>query len=125
MSKSTKERPSVLIVETRVHVHINLGSAVSGFRSLLAGAGGDSSPTAPTGTSSVTGTVSANHGHVAVLTSVQLMSDVDISLSITGSSDHPHTVAITATELDRIAAGTQVSKESSSDDGHTHVVTFN
>ena len=49
----------------------------------ISGCGGsDASPMAPTGSSSVTGTVGANHGHVAVVTAAQLMSDVDIPLSI-------------------------------------------
>ena len=81
---------------------------------------------APTGPTGVTASsISGNHGHSATITAAQLNSDVDIELNIRGTSDHPHTVSITAAELDRIMAGNQVGKESSNDDGHTHFVTFN
>lgn len=39
------------------------------------------------------GTVSANHGHEAVITSAQLAAGDAITLDITGTADHPHTVA--------------------------------
>ena len=48
-----------------------------------------------------------------------------ISLNIRGNAPHPHTVDLSATELQQISAGQRVSKVSSNDDGHTHDVTFN
>jgi hypothetical protein len=93
--------------------------------------GSDSSPTAPsspapsTGASDVSGTVSANHGHVAKITRAQLTAGGAISLDIRGTASHPHTVSLSQAEVALIAAGQRISKASSNDDGHTHDVTFN
>ena len=100
--------------------------------------GGSSSPTSPSpssgggggtaggGTSSgKTGAVSANHGHTAVVTNVELTAGGAVRLDIRGSADHPHTVDLTAAEVAAIATGQRLSKDSSSDAGHNHTVTFN
>jgi hypothetical protein len=97
--------------------------------------GGDSSgsPAAPTPTSGgstggsgdKTGSISANHGHSAVIASAQLGASGGISLNIQGSASHPHTVALTGAELSAIAGGQRVAKESSNDSSHSHTVTFN
>ncbi len=71
------------------------------------------------------GTVSANHGHEAVITGAELTAGNMLSLDITGTADHPHTVELSEDEVMRIADGDTVAKVSSSDDGHTHTVTFN
>jgi len=73
----------------------------------------------------VEGNVSANHGHTATVTSAQLTSSSDVVLNIRGSATHPHTVVISMAELSQIAGGTRVTKTSSVDDAHSHVVTFN
>ena len=87
------------------------------------------SPTTPTPTSSdtVTGAVAANHGHSAVITAAQLTAADTISLDIQGTATHPHTVELTATEVQQIDDGAQVSKDSSVGDfdAHRHTVTFN
>lgn len=82
-------------------------------------------PTGPTAPADVTGSVSANHGHTATITGAQLTSGESVSLDIKGSSNHPHTVELTAGELGQIGAGQTVSKASSTDSSHNHVVTFN
>jgi hypothetical protein len=98
--------------------------------------GGSSSPTMPStptpppggggGGGDKTGVIGANHGHSgAVITAATLASPADISLDIRGSADHPHTVMLSAAEVSSIAAGTRVSKESSTDSAHSHTVTFN
>jgi len=98
--------------------------------------GGGSSPSAPStpaptpppaggGTTDKTGVVGSNHGHVAVITAAQLTAANVINLDIRGSSDHPHTVTLTAAEVASIAANTRVTKESSTDAAHSHSVTFN
>jgi len=98
--------------------------------------GGGSSPSAPStpaptpppaggGTTDKTGVVGSNHGHVAVITAAQLTASNAINLDIRGSSDHPHTVTLTAAEVASIAANTRVTKESSTDAAHSHSVTFN
>lgn len=90
--------------------------------------GGTASPSSPSpmpSSSDKVGIVSANHGHTATITSAQLMAGGDLSLDITGTSDHPHTVQLTGADLTQINDGQRVSKVSSNDDAHTHSVTFN
>ncbi len=84
----------------------------------------DSSPTLQE-EGTVGGEISANHGHQASLTQGQLASSEEITLNIRGASGHPHTVRLSANELLAIGQRERVSKISSQDDGHTHVVTFN
>ena len=48
-------------------------------------------PTTTPGTD-VSGQVSANHGHTAVITAAALTAGDMLSLDITGSANHPHTV---------------------------------
>lgn len=76
---------------------------------------------------SVSGQISANHGHQAIVTKVQLNEGTGLTLDIQGSSDHNHTVVLTAQDLKDIKAGIQVSRSSSHDgfENHNHVVTFN
>lgn len=71
------------------------------------------------------GIVGTNHGHIALITAAQLVGADAISLDIRGQSDHPHTVALSAAQVAAIGANQRVSKESSTDDGHSHTVTFN
>ena len=71
------------------------------------------------------GTVSANHGHEAVITDGELTAGNMLVLNIRGTADHPHTVGLTADEVNRIDDGETVAKGSSNDDGHSHTVTFN
>ena len=100
---------------------------------LISGCGESSNPTTPSpstgggsgGASNVTGGVNANHGHIATVTSAQLTAGTDIVLDIRGAATHPHTVMISMTELAQVANGTRVSKTSSVNDAHSHVVTFN
>jgi hypothetical protein len=92
--------------------------------------GGYSSPTTPTPTPAPTsgdkiGQISANHGHVAVITGAQLTSPTDINLDITGTAGHTHHVPLSAAEIGQIAANTRVTKTSTTDSGHNHDVTFN
>ena len=92
------------------------------------GGGGDSgSPTSPSAPApgDETGTVSANHGHVATVTAAQLAGGAAVTLQIRGSASHPHSVDLSAAEVQSIAAGQQVSQFSSNEDGHAHSVTFN
>lgn len=105
--------------------------ALSGVSITVGGCGGGGgSPTTgnppPTaGPGDKVGTISANHGHSAVISAAELVRGTDFDLNIRGSSGHPHTVRVTAADLTQIAAGTRVTRTSSNDDGHTHDVTFN
>lgn len=85
----------------------------------------------PTGSSraagppaSVTGQISGNHGHQAVISGAALQAGGDLSLDIQGAADHPHTVALAAAEVISIRQGGQVSKDATMTAGHMHVVTF-
>jgi hypothetical protein len=80
-------------------------------------------PTATDG--SKTGTVSANHGHVAVITAAELQAGGVLALSIAGTAGHDHIVNLVAQAMQDIKDGKKVAKESTSTQGHTHNVTFN
>ena len=94
--------------------------------------GGGDGPTAPGGSGSGnrTGSVSANHGHTATVTSVQLTAGNAVTLDIRGTSDHPHTVELSAAEVVQVRDGQRVTKNSTTDPSasfgsHLHSVTFN
>ncbi len=99
------------------------------------GSSGYSSPTnpAPTPTPTPTpastgdkeGVISNNHGHRAVISAAQLSAGAAITLHIQYMATHDHTVDLSAADLTAIAANTQVAKQSSTDSGHNHTVTFN
>lgn len=88
-----------------------------------------SSPTSPTSSppdpGDVSGVVSANHGHVAIVTGVQIAAGNAVVLDIMGTANHSHVVELSAGELDQIGSGQKVSKQSSTDLAHNHTVTFN
>jgi hypothetical protein len=71
------------------------------------------------------GVVSANHGHTAFVTAATLASPTTVTLNMRAQATHNHTVTLTAAEVTSIAANTRVEKTSSTDDGHSHTVTFN
>jgi hypothetical protein len=91
------------------------------------GGGGSGSPTPPKphpSSGDKTGTISANHGHIATITAAELAAGGAVTLTLRGG-DHPHTLQLTAAEVASIAAGQRVGKATSEDDFHTHTVTFN
>jgi hypothetical protein len=88
---------------------------------------GDDNPTGPDGSRS--GAISANHGHSATVTSVQINAGNAVTLTLAGS-DHTHTVDLTGAEVVQIGNGTRVSKASTANASaafgtHDHTVTFN
>lgn len=83
-----------------------------------------SSPGTPPATGDKVGVVAANHGHSAVITAAQLTAAGALRLDIRGASDHSHTVTLTEAQVAGIAANQRVSMESTTDDGHSHTVTF-
>lgn len=102
------------------------------------GGGGSSSPSAPSGgptpspgptptpaSGDRTGSISANHGHAAVLTAAQLQAGGAVTLSIQGVGDHPHSVSLSAAQVQAIASGQRITQESTVQDSHAHDVTFN
>jgi len=98
------------------------------------GGGGHSSPSSPSAPSAGTGagsssdksgTISSNHGHLAVVTGAQLVVGNAVQLDIRGSADHTHMVTLTAAAIQAIQAGRPAVTDSTSSTGHTHSVTFN
>jgi hypothetical protein len=79
----------------------------------------------PSSSANRTGTISANHGHAATISAAELTAGNAVSLDIRGQATHPHTVTITQAEIGQIAANQRVSKNSTTEDGHSHTVTFN
>lgn len=63
---------------------------LSGVTITISGCSKDT-PTQPAATDK-TGVVSANHGHVAVVTDAQQTTSAAVSLSIQGTAAHSHTV---------------------------------
>lgn len=98
------------------------------------GCGGSDAPTNPTPTpapapaasapADLNGSVSANHGHVAVVTGAQITAGNALSLNIQGTATHPHTVDLTQAELVSLRNRQAVSKDSTNNNGHMHTVTF-
>ena len=56
--------------------------------------GGSSNPSTPTPTD-ITGVVSANHGHTAVITGAAITAGNAVSITIQGTAVHNHTVTFT------------------------------
>ena len=113
-------------------------AALSGVTITISSCGGSSgSPTSnptptpnpsPTPTPSggdKSGSISGNHGHVAVITAAELTAGGAINLDIAGTAGHTHTVSLSAAEVTQISTGTRVSKASTTNDAHSHTVTFN
>jgi hypothetical protein len=85
--------------------------------------GGDSPAPMPS-PSDVNGNVSANHGHVATITGAQITTGSAVSLNIQGTATHPHTVSVSQSQLSALSNRQSVTITSSTDNGHTHDVTF-
>ena len=82
------------------------------------GSGGGGSGTA-CGTS-----IAMNHGHQMTVSAADRMAAADKTYDIAGSSDHSHTVELTAEDFTDLAGGTILSVTSSFDNGHDHEVTI-
>jgi hypothetical protein len=82
-------------------------------------------PTRPT-VNDISGTVSANHAqpHVVTVTGAQITGSMAITLTLTGTPTHTHTVQLTQGELGMLRNRQPVTKASTTDNGHSHDVTF-
>lgn len=80
-------------------------------------------PSAPLGDRE--GVVSSNHGHRAIVTAAQLNSNSTVTIDMRYQATHNHTLTLSPTDLGSIAENARVSKTSSTDEGHNHIVTFN
>jgi len=92
--------------------------------------GKDDTPTNPApAPTDITGTISANHGHAAVVTAAQITATSAIVLDIKGTAVHNHTLSLSQADLQTLKNRTPVSRDSSSDVSgsaglHLHTVTF-
>ncbi len=75
--------------------------------------------------SSVTGQISGNHGHQAVISALTMASGGGAALDIQGSSGHFHMVNLSAAQISSISTGGRVVVSSSTEAGHGHSVQFN
>ncbi len=116
---------------------ISVGAALAllGFPTItLTGCGGSSSPAGPNptpnptptpGSGNVQGSISANHGHSVEITAAQLQAGGGVTLVLSVASNHSHSVDLTSAEVVQIRGGGRVSKTTTSEQAHTHNVTFN
>jgi hypothetical protein len=98
--------------------------------------GGGSSPSSPSptptpapssepgNTGDVVGQISANHGHVAVITGAEMTAGNAVTLDIRGTATHTHSASISADDIATIKGGGKVSKVSTVAESHDHTVTF-
>jgi hypothetical protein len=85
---------------------------------------GDDSPTSPS-IVDVSGSIFNNHGHVAVVTGDQIRAGRAITLNIRGTADHGHSLELRDDDLTRLRNGQRVERDSTTENNHTHRVTFN
>ena len=118
---------------------ISAGAALAllGFPliTITSGCGGSDSPSSPSSPPPTTnppaqgdavGSISANHGHSAVITAATLAAGGAVmGMSIRGTSNHDHTIELSAAQVVSIRDRGRVSVESTNNDSHTHTVTFN
>lgn len=91
--------------------------------------GSDSPTTKSNPPADVNGVISANHGHVAVVTTAQMTAGSALSLSIQGTAAHNHTLSLSQTDLQMLRNRQSVTHDSTSDPSntfglHLHTVTF-
>jgi hypothetical protein len=87
----------------------------------------DDSPTTPTTpTADITGAISANHPapHRVTITAAQITAGAALDLDIRGDSDHPHRITVSQTDLQTLRNRQPVSVASTTDNFHSHTVTF-
>ncbi len=105
---------------------------LSGVDITISGCGSDSSSptssTPPAGGGGVNGAVSANHGHVAFVSNAQINAANDITVDISATAGHSHSIDLTGAEVTQIGNGQRVAKASTVSPAlgsHNHNVTFN
>jgi hypothetical protein len=107
-------------------------AALSGVTITISSCGGgggggvtNPNPTPSLGPGDKSGSISGNHGHTAVITAAELTAGGAVNLNIQGQAAHSHFVQLSGAEVTQVSQGARVSKSSSTDDGHSHTVTFN
>ena len=104
---------------------------LAGVTVTVTGCGGGSSmgsPAAPTlQPGDVSGAISANHGHTAIIRAAQLDAGNALMLTLSTAEGHSHSLTLSQAQVMQIGSGQRVSITTSisGSDAHTHVVTFN
>jgi hypothetical protein len=111
LTRRTLTRESALVILITVLI------AVTGCT------GYEMGPSAPPGDRE--GVVSSNHGHRAIVTAAQLNANSTATIDMRYQATHNHTLTLSPTELGSISENARVTKTSSTDEGHNHIVTFN
>jgi hypothetical protein len=116
-------------MDRREFTSASILALLSGVVVTIAGCDSDS-PTAPDQDGNRAGSVSANHGHQAVVSAAQINAADQVTLDIRGSADHPHTVVLSMADVVAIGNGQRRSAVSTRDNSaafgqHDHTVTFN
>ena len=118
-------------LDRREFTRLSLLAMLSGVAITISGCGGGggSSPATPmTPTDGKEGSISANHGHRARITSAELAAGDQLTLSLgpsVGVQEHTHTLSLTTAEVVSIRDGARVAKASTNESAHDHTVTFN
>lgn len=88
--------------------------------------GSPNSPGTPNVDGDQHGSIADNHGHVAVITSAQLVAGnaVVLDINVLGSATHTHRLELSASDIQQIALGRSLSKDSSTTEAHQHLVSF-
>lgn len=66
--------------------------------------------------------ISRNHGHELVLSYEQVITGEPLTISIKGTSGHPHTLVLGEEHFEALRKVSVIEVESSKDAGHTHIV---
>jgi len=113
----------------------SLGKAVAGAAGLTwlaacgGGGGGNNTPDAPSGNGNclANGTnvsISANHGHVLVVSKDDVAAGTAKTYDIMGTANHNHQVTLTAGNFTTLAANNGVMTVSTTNSSHSHEITI-
>lgn len=67
-------------------------------------------------------TIGENHGHIMMVSSAEVAAAVDTTYHIMGTSDHDHTVLLTAADYMQLQQDQAIMTTSSFDDDHSHSI---
>jgi hypothetical protein len=68
--------------------------------------------------------VAGNHSHAVTVTGAQISAGNAVSLTLTGSTTHTHTVQLSQSDLTTLKNRQAVTHDSTNDNSHVHAVTF-
>lgn len=111
-------------MERREFTALSALALLGGATITVTGCSGNPAGASGMGGGSVTGAISANHGHAAAVTGAQLDAGGDLSVHIQFQADHDHVVALTSAQVVDVRNGKTVAKESTETNDHHHTVTF-